>query len=59
MINGPLDALHGEMVSVGTMIVLREYKRVARAIREEDAVSAHNGKMTRNFLRRLLEAEAF
>ena len=34
VLNGPLDALHGEMVSVGTMIVLREYKRVARAIRE-------------------------
>ena len=34
VLNGPLDALHGEMVSVGTMIVLREYKRVAKAIRE-------------------------
>lgn len=34
VLNGPLDALHGEMVSVGTMIVLREYKRAAKAIRE-------------------------
>ena len=34
VINGPLDALHGEKVSVGTVLVLREYKRIARAIRE-------------------------
>ena len=34
VINGPLDALHGEKVSVATMIVLKEYKRIARAIRE-------------------------
>lgn len=34
VINGHLDALHGEKVSVGTMLVLREYKRIARAIRE-------------------------
>ena len=35
VINGPLNALHGETVSVGTMIVLREYRRIARAIRED------------------------
>lgn len=35
VINKPLDALHGEKVSVGTMLVLREYKRIARAIRED------------------------
>lgn len=34
VVNGPLDALHGEKVSVGTLLVLREYKRLARAIRE-------------------------
>lgn len=34
VINGPLDALHGEKVSIGTLIVLREYNRIARAIRE-------------------------
>ncbi len=34
VINRPLDALHGEKVSVGTLLVLREYKRIARAIRE-------------------------
>lgn len=34
VINGHLDALHGERVSVGTMVVLREYKRLARSIRE-------------------------
>ncbi len=34
VINGPLDALHGEKVSVASMIVLGEYKRIARAIRE-------------------------
>lgn len=34
VINKPLDALHGEKVSVGTMLVLKEYKRIARAIRE-------------------------
>lgn len=34
VINGHLDALHGEKVSVGTILVLREYKRLARAIRE-------------------------
>ena len=34
VINGPLDALHGEKVSSGTLIVLREYNRIARAIRD-------------------------
>ena len=34
VVNGPLDALHGEKVSVGTMLVLKEYKRIARAIAE-------------------------
>lgn len=34
VINGPLDALHGEKVSVGTMLVLKEYKRIACAIRD-------------------------
>lgn len=34
VINGPLDALHGEKVSVGMLLVLKEYKRIARAIRE-------------------------
>ena len=34
VINGPLDALHGEKVSVGTMLVLKEYKRIAEAIHE-------------------------
>lgn len=35
VINGPLDALHGEKVSVGTMLVLEEYKRLAKAISEK------------------------
>lgn len=34
VINGHLDALHGEKVSVGLMLVLREYKRIAEAISE-------------------------
>lgn len=34
VLNGPLDALHGEKVSVGTMLVLKEYRRIARAIHE-------------------------
>lgn len=34
VINGPLDALHGEKVSVGLMLVLEEYKRIAKAIRQ-------------------------
>lgn len=34
VINGHLDAVHGEMVSVGTLLVLREYDRIAKAIRE-------------------------
>lgn len=34
VINGHLDALHGEKVSVGLMLVLKEYRRIARAIRE-------------------------
>ncbi|WP_373217079.1 sn-glycerol-1-phosphate dehydrogenase [Ruminococcus sp. 5_1_39BFAA] len=34
VLNGPLDALHGEKVSVGMMTVLKEYRRIARAIRE-------------------------
>lgn len=34
VINDHLDALHGEKVSVGTALVLKEYKRLARAIRE-------------------------
>ncbi|MDO4306678.1 MAG: sn-glycerol-1-phosphate dehydrogenase [Eubacteriales bacterium] len=34
VINGNLDALHGEKVSVGTMLVLKEYKRIADAIRD-------------------------
>lgn len=33
VINDRLDALHGEKVSVGTILVLREYKRIAEAIR--------------------------
>ena len=33
VINRKLDALHGEKVSVGTMEVLKEYKRIAKAIR--------------------------
>lgn len=32
IINGDLDALHGEKVSVATMLVLEEYKRIATAI---------------------------
>ena len=34
VINDRLDALHGEKVSVGTLLSLREYKRIARAVRE-------------------------
>ena len=34
VLNGPLDALHGEKVSVGMMIVLKEYNRIAKAIHE-------------------------
>ena len=34
VLNEPVDALHGEKVSVGTVLVLREYKRIARAIHE-------------------------
>lgn len=33
VINEPLDALHGEKVSVGTALVLKEYKKIAKAIR--------------------------
>ena len=33
VINRKLDALHGEKVSVGTMEVLKEYKRIAKAVR--------------------------
>ena len=32
VINGPLNALHGEKVSVATLLVLEEYKRIATAI---------------------------
>ena len=32
VINGPLDALHGEKVSVAALLVLEEYKRIAAAI---------------------------
>lgn len=34
VLNEHLDALHGEKVSVGTVLVLREYKRIANAIAE-------------------------
>ncbi|MCI5901105.1 MAG: sn-glycerol-1-phosphate dehydrogenase [Blautia sp.] len=34
VINKPLDALHGEKVSVGLISVLEEYKKIARAIRQ-------------------------
>ena len=34
VINGPLDALHGEKVSVGTMLAAREYKKIAEAVRD-------------------------
>lgn len=34
VINPHLEALHGEKVSVGTVLVLGEYKRIARAIRQ-------------------------
>lgn len=33
VINGKLDALHGEKVSVGTLLVLNRYKQIARAVR--------------------------
>ena len=33
VINRKLNALHGEKVSVGTMVVLREYKKIADAVR--------------------------
>ena len=32
VINGPLDTLHGEKVSVAALLVLEEYKRIAAAI---------------------------
>ena len=35
VINGSLDVLHGEKVSVGTMLVLEEYKKIAQAISEK------------------------
>ena len=35
VINGSLDALHGEKVSVGTLLVLEEYKKTAQAISEK------------------------
>ena len=34
VINEPLDALHGEKVSVGTVLVLKVYKKIAKAIRK-------------------------
>ena len=34
VINDHLDALYGEKVSVGTMLILGEYRRIAEAIRE-------------------------
>ncbi|MDO4275340.1 MAG: sn-glycerol-1-phosphate dehydrogenase [Eubacteriales bacterium] len=34
VINDHVEALHGEKVSVGVMLVLHEYKRIARKIRE-------------------------
>lgn len=34
VVNGHLDALHGEKVSAGTMLVLLEYKKIADAIRK-------------------------
>ena len=33
VVNGHLDALHGEKVSAATMLVLLEYKKLADAIR--------------------------
>ncbi len=35
LLNGHLDALHGEKVSVATMAVLIEYKKIAEAIRRK------------------------
>lgn len=32
VLNGHLDALHGEMVTIGAVLVLKEYKRIAKAI---------------------------
>lgn len=47
VINGHLDALHGEKVSVGTILALREYKRIARAIRLGKChVKAYQGEET-------------
>lgn len=34
VINGRLDALHGEKVGIGTLLCLREYKRIGKAIEE-------------------------
>lgn len=36
VINEKLDALHGEKVSVGTLLVLKEYKRIAESIRNRE-----------------------
>lgn len=47
VINEPLDALHGEKVSAGTMLVLKEYKHIAEAIRRGEChVKGYQGPET-------------
>ena len=49
VINGPLDALHGEKVSVAALLVLEEYKRIAAAITQEDVTQNPMRMRTRSF----------
>ena len=59
VVNGHLDALHGEKVSAGTMLVLLEYKKIADASEKETAKCIPVQRKTGNFSRVLLEKKEF
>lgn len=55
VVNGHLDALHGEKVSAGTMLVLLEYKKLRMPSEKETAKCIPVQRKTGNFSRVLLE----
>lgn len=51
VINGALDALHGEKVGIGLLLALREYKRIGKAIQEGRCQVREYGGMEEQLLK--------
>lgn len=50
VINGPVKALHGEKISVGLMLCLKEYKKIAHAIRRHHCKAIDYNGMDMDYL---------